>query len=106
MDNVRKKLPSVGARIIEGLEEAIAWTHGENDRVRVTLVHVPEVDVRQVAYFAAQSGDESGAAGSLAGGNQRYASASLSGIHHDLRQARHRWPALDRSALARCGKCE
>ena len=45
---VAKRRPTVGARIIEGLEEAIAWTHGENDRVRVTRVHVPEVDVRQV----------------------------------------------------------
>ena len=39
---------TVGARIIEGLEQAIAWTKGENDRVRVTLVDVPEVDVRGV----------------------------------------------------------
>ena len=45
---VSKKRPTVGARIIEGLEQAIAWTHGENDNVRVTLVHVPEVDVRKV----------------------------------------------------------
>ena len=42
------KRPTVGARIIEGLEQAIAWTKGENDRVRVTLVDVPEVDVRDV----------------------------------------------------------
>ncbi len=40
--------PTAGARIIEGLEQAIAWTRGANDNVRVTLVHVPEVDVRQV----------------------------------------------------------
>lgn len=40
--------PTVGARIIEGLEQAIAWTRGENDNVRVTLVHVPDVDVREV----------------------------------------------------------
>ena len=40
--NVSKKRPTVGARIIEGLEQAIAWTHGENDNVRVTLVHVPD----------------------------------------------------------------
>ncbi len=37
------KRPTVGARIIEGLEQAIAWTKGENDRVRVTLVDVPDV---------------------------------------------------------------
>ena len=43
-----KKRPTVGARIVEGLEQAIAWTRGENDNVRVTLVHVPEVDVRKV----------------------------------------------------------
>jgi putative transcriptional regulator len=43
-----KKRPTAGARIIEGLEQAIAWTRGENDSVRVTLVHVPDVDVRQV----------------------------------------------------------
>src|SRR5438105_7191247 len=45
---VAKKRTTVGARIIEGLEEAIAWTRGENDDVRVTLVHVPGVDVREV----------------------------------------------------------
>ena len=43
-----RKRPTVGERIIEGLEQAIAWTNGENDRVQVTLVHVPEVDVREV----------------------------------------------------------
>jgi putative transcriptional regulator len=48
VDRVAKKRPTVGARIIEGLEQAIAWTHGENDNVRVTLVHVPDVDVRKV----------------------------------------------------------
>ena len=42
------KRPTVGARIIEGLEQAIAWTHGKSDSVRVTLVNVPEVDVRWV----------------------------------------------------------
>jgi len=39
---------SVGARALEGLQEAIAWSRGENARVRVTLVPVPEVDVRAV----------------------------------------------------------
>jgi putative transcriptional regulator len=38
----------VGARIIEGLEQAIAWTKGENSHVRVTLLEVPKVDVRKV----------------------------------------------------------
>ena len=45
---VPRKRPAVGARIVEGLEQAIAWTRGENDNVRVTLVHVPEVDIRKV----------------------------------------------------------
>ena len=55
MKETRKKAPgtsktrsSVGQRIIEGLEQAIAWTHGENDRVRVTVDHVPDVDIRKV----------------------------------------------------------
>lgn len=43
-----RKSQTVGESIIEGLEQAIAGTHGENDNVRVTLVHVPEVDVRKV----------------------------------------------------------
>ena len=43
----RKKGP-VGHRIIEGLEEAIAWSRGDGGRVRVTVVTVPEIDVRQV----------------------------------------------------------
>jgi putative transcriptional regulator len=43
-----KKGPTVGSRIVDGLNEAIAWTRGENDKVRVSLVHVPEVDVREV----------------------------------------------------------
>ena len=42
------KRSTVGARIIEGLEQAIAWTKGEKGRARVTLVDVPEVDVRGV----------------------------------------------------------
>jgi len=43
-----KNTPTVGERIIKGLEQAIAWTRGENNEVRVTLVQVPEVDVREV----------------------------------------------------------
>src|SRR5258708_18665304 len=39
---------TVGERIVEGLEQAVAWTRGENDRARVTLVQVPDVDVRHV----------------------------------------------------------
>jgi putative transcriptional regulator len=43
-----RKRRTVGESIIEGLKQAIAWTRGENENVRVTLVHVPEVDVREV----------------------------------------------------------
>ena len=43
-----RKRETVGESIIEGLKQAIAWTRGENDDVRVTLVHVPKVDVREV----------------------------------------------------------
>src|SRR5258708_2965550 len=39
---------TVGESIIQGLKEAIAWSNGENDNVRVTLVNVPKVDVRKV----------------------------------------------------------
>ena len=39
---------TVGESIIQGLKEAIAWSKGENDNVRVTLVHLPQVDVRKV----------------------------------------------------------
>jgi hypothetical protein len=43
-----KKSPTVGARIIEGLEEALAWSKGEEVPVRVTHVQVPDVDVLKV----------------------------------------------------------
>ncbi|HWE51045.1 MAG TPA: type II toxin-antitoxin system MqsA family antitoxin [Bryobacteraceae bacterium] len=42
------KSPSVGERIIEGLEEAIARSKGEDVPVRVSHVEVPDVDVSQV----------------------------------------------------------
>ena len=45
---VTKHRPTVGARIVEGLEQAVAWTRGENNKVQVTLVHVPQVNVRKV----------------------------------------------------------
>ena len=59
-----RKRQTTGESIIEGLKQAVAWTKGENDDVRVTLVHVPQVDVRQVrrkmglsqAQFAAKFG--------------------------------------------------
>lgn len=43
-----KPRSTAGRRIIEGLEQAVAWTRGNHDRVRVTLVQVPEIDVRKV----------------------------------------------------------
>ena len=43
-----RKSQTVGESIVQGLKEAIAWTKGENDDVRVTLVHVPKVDIRKV----------------------------------------------------------
>jgi putative transcriptional regulator len=43
-----RKRQTAGESIIQGLKEAIAWTEGKNERVRVTLVDVPEVDVRKV----------------------------------------------------------
>ena len=44
----RKKTPTVGERIIKGLEEAIAWSKGDDVPVRVTQVQVPDVDVSKV----------------------------------------------------------
>ena len=43
-----QKRPGVGARIIKGLEEALAWSKGEELPVRVTHVRVPDVDVSEV----------------------------------------------------------
>ena len=40
--------PSVGARIIEGLEQAIAWSQGDQTQARATVIAVPEIDIRQV----------------------------------------------------------
>ncbi len=58
------KTRTVGKSIIQGLKEAIAWTEGTNNNVRVTQVRVPSVDVRKVrrkmdlsqAQFAAKFG--------------------------------------------------
>jgi putative transcriptional regulator len=44
----KRRRPTVGESIVEGLKQAVAWTRGENENVRVTLVSVPEVDVRKV----------------------------------------------------------
>jgi putative transcriptional regulator len=43
-----RKRQTIGESIIQGLKEAIAWTEGTDNRARVTLVEVPEVDVRKV----------------------------------------------------------
>jgi putative transcriptional regulator len=42
------KHSTAGARIIEGLGQAIAWTPGQGAKAQVTLVQVPSVDVRKV----------------------------------------------------------
>jgi len=39
---------TIGESIIEGLNQAIRWTQGEKGRVNVTLVNVPDVNVRKV----------------------------------------------------------
>ncbi len=46
--NAAEKQPTVGERIIGGLEEALAWSKGEGVPVRVTQVQVPEIDVSAV----------------------------------------------------------
>lgn len=48
LSTTKRRKPSVGERIIEGFEEAIAWSRGEDVPVRITQVHVPDVDVSQV----------------------------------------------------------
>jgi putative transcriptional regulator len=45
-----KKGPGVGARIIEGLEEAVAWSKGENVAVRVTRIQIPDINVSEVRH--------------------------------------------------------
>ena len=42
---------SIGARIIEGLEQAIAWTQGENEQARLGEVNTSDtatIDVRDI----------------------------------------------------------
>lgn len=39
---------SVGARIIEGLEQAVAWSQGETRGAKASVVHVPITDVRSI----------------------------------------------------------
>jgi DNA-binding transcriptional regulator YiaG len=45
---IPKTRPSVGTRNYRRIGAGHRGTRGENDNVRVTLVHVPEVDVRKV----------------------------------------------------------
>jgi len=44
----RSRRSPVGDSIIAGLKEAIAWSRGEDVKVRVTMVPVPTIDVRSV----------------------------------------------------------
>jgi putative transcriptional regulator len=44
----RKQSPSVGQRIVEGLQEAVAWSKGEDVPVRVSHVELPEINVSKV----------------------------------------------------------
>jgi hypothetical protein len=39
---------TVGERIIEGLQEAIAWSKGDDVPLRASHVQVPEIDVSKV----------------------------------------------------------
>jgi len=43
-----KKIHTVGERVIEGFEEAIAWSKGDDVPVRVTHVQVPDVDISKI----------------------------------------------------------
>ena len=43
-----KKSTTVGAGMIQGIEEALDWSKGEELPVRVTHVQVPDVDVSKV----------------------------------------------------------
>ena len=44
----KAKLPTLGQRIVAGLDEAIAWSAGKKTGARVTLVDVPAVNVREL----------------------------------------------------------
>jgi putative transcriptional regulator len=39
---------TAGGSIIEGLRQAAAWVNGQNHDVQVTVVRVPEIDVRRM----------------------------------------------------------
>ncbi len=44
----KTRRPTVGQRIVEGLEQAVGWTQGRKEGAQVTVVHVPQTDVREV----------------------------------------------------------
>ena len=45
---VSGKRESVGSRIIEGIEQAVAWAEGKETGARVTVFAAPDVDIRKV----------------------------------------------------------
>ena len=63
-NTVPRKRRTLGGSIIQGLNEAIAWTRGDNDAARVTHVQLPEINIREIrarmglsqARFAARFG--------------------------------------------------
>ena len=44
----RRERLTPGERIIRGLDQAIAWAHGEDVPVRVTTIEAPIIDVRAI----------------------------------------------------------
>jgi len=44
----QKKSATVGRSIIEGLNQAIAWSQGQKDKGRATEIFLPAIDVRQI----------------------------------------------------------
>lgn len=46
----RLSAPSLGSRIIEGLEQAITWSQGQPANVQVTSIDIPEFDADQTQF--------------------------------------------------------
>jgi hypothetical protein len=46
----RLSSPSLGSRIIEGLEQAITWSQGQPANVQVTRLDIPEIDADQTQF--------------------------------------------------------
>ncbi len=44
----KKPTTTVGARIIEGLEQALAWSKGEPSTARANLVRIPDIDIHEL----------------------------------------------------------